>query len=80
MRRRAIPSPEANTNLTNDPWMTFGGGTFGNSVQRTELKDRPLIAGASMTLIPNMTLSLAGGHGSRRTFLVIVEEDEHTQV
>ncbi len=32
MRRRAIPSPEANTNLTNDPWMTFGGGTFGNSV------------------------------------------------
>src|SRR6476646_4471613 len=31
VRRRAIPSPEANTNLTNDPWMTSGVGTFGNS-------------------------------------------------
>src|SRR5258705_12639695 len=31
VRRRAILSPEANTNLTNYPWMTFGVGTFGNS-------------------------------------------------
>src|ERR1700756_637768 len=31
VRRRAIPSPEANTNLTNYPWMHSGPGTFGNS-------------------------------------------------
>src|SRR4029077_19581253 len=31
VRRRAIPSPEANTTLTNDPWMTSGVGTFGIS-------------------------------------------------
>src|SRR6267378_8709098 len=30
VRRRAIPSPKANTNLTN-PWMTSGVCTFGNS-------------------------------------------------
>src|SRR6266568_3175716 len=31
VRRGAVPSAEANTNLTNDPWMTTGVGTFGNS-------------------------------------------------
>jgi len=25
---RAIPSPQADTNLTNDPWITSGVGTF----------------------------------------------------
>src|SRR5206468_11825384 len=44
VRRRAVPSAEANTNLTNDPWMTTGVGTYGTSVlvlgTRAEQKDR----------------------------------------
>ena len=43
VRRRAIPSPEANTNLTNYPWMHSGLGTFEIRVlvlgTRMELKD-----------------------------------------
>ena len=55
--------------------MSSGVGTFGNSGAGAQYANgaegpMPLIAGPL----------LAGGHGSRRTFLVTVEQDEHAQV
>jgi hypothetical protein len=70
--------------------MSSGVGTFGNSElvlsARTELRDgqeygvHPINRWRINDLDTKYDLILAGGHRSRRTFLVTVEEDEHAQV
>ena len=65
--------------------MSSGVGTFGNSGACAQYAERSRRTDAINRwpvndLDTKHDLILAGGHGSRRTFLVTVEQDEHAQV
>jgi hypothetical protein len=84
VRRRAIPSPEANTNLTNylDDLRGRHIRKFGClcSVREPSWRTDAINRWRVDDLDTKHDLILAGGHRSRRTFLVTVEDDEHAQV